>query len=279
MAGKASFKSKIIGENTPPLVMGVINCSPESFYKPSIKINAKDLTEYTLKLVEDGADIIDVGAASTAPASFYPTSNYVSEEEELKRVEESLPYIRDCTSLPISVDTMRAKVADKALRLGAEIINDVSGLKKDKDMKHVIEEYSPYLILMASRQKPGDITSVNQLIPALRESINIALEAKADKSKIIIDPGFGFGKPAKLNIQILKNLHRLKILRKPILIGVSRKAFIKTIVNSDNDADILTGSIAATILAILKGARIIRTHDVREVKAVSKFISKYNLIK
>ncbi|MEM2109075.1 MAG: dihydropteroate synthase [Candidatus Odinarchaeota archaeon] len=279
MTVKKFFKSKIIGENTQPLVMGVINCSPESFYTPSIKITARDLTEYTLKLVEDGADIIDIGAASTAPVSFYPGSKYVSEEEELKRVEEALPYIRDCTSLPISVDTMRAKVAEKALRLGAEIINDVSGLKKDKNMKRVIEEYSPYVILMASRREPGDISSINQLIPALRESINIALEAKAEKSKIIIDPGFGFGKSVELNIQILKNIHRLKALRKPILVGLSRKVFIKTMVNSDSDEDVLTGSTAATILAILKGANIIRTHDVRQVKTVSKFISKYNLIK
>lgn len=278
MSVKISIKSKNIGDGEPPCIMGVINCSPESFYPPSVKLTPRDLADYTLKLVEDGADIIDVGGASTAPTSFYPASKYVSEEEELNRIEKAIPVIRDCTSLPISVDTMRAKVAEQALKLGADIINDVSGLKKDVNMKRVISEYSPYLILMASKKEAGDVKSINEIINALKESLKLAFEAGADRSKIIIDPGFGFGKPFNLNIRILKNLQALRILRQPILVGLSRKAFIKKIVDSDQDTDILTGSLIAATIAVLKGAHIIRTHDVKEAKTLSKFISKYNLI-
>ncbi len=278
MPVKLRIKSVKIGDGEPTCIMGVVNCSPESFYPPSVKLTPRDLAKYTLNLVEDGVDIIDVGAASTAPPSLYPAAKYISEEEELNRIESAIPIIRDCTSLPISVDTMRARVAERALRLGADIINDVSGLKKDKKMLKVISDYSPYLILMASMKEAGDVNSINEMVLSLKESLKLAVEARADKSKIIIDPGFGFGKSADLNIRILKNIRTLKVFRKPILVGLSRKAFIKKIIGSDQDADILTGSLIATTIAVLKGAHIIRVHDVKEAKILSKFISKYNLI-
>lgn len=269
------LRSKTIGDDLPACVMGVINCSPESFYKPSVKTGSKNLSEYALKIIEDGADIIDIGAASTAPASIYPDSEYVSEGVELQRIEESLPVLRNLTDIPISVDTMRAKVADKALRLGADILNDVSGLKKDKNMLKVLRDYSPNLVIMASNREPGDVRTLQELISSIRDSVKLALDAGVEESKIIIDPGLGFGKSLDFNIQILKNIHLLKAFRKPILVGVSRKSFLKAAVNSNLDQDVATASITATVIAILNGAHIIRTHDVREIKISSKFISRY----
>jgi dihydropteroate synthase len=272
MSIRMKLKKILIGDNLPVRIMGIINYSPESFYKPSIVNNLSSISKFVLQLIDSGSDIIDLGAASTAPNNYYPGSFYVSELEEKERIKKALPIIRDLGDFPLSVDTLRASVAEQALKMGADIINDVSGLKKDENMLSVIKEYKPYLILMASKKQPGDIKTIKDIITSLKKSIDLALDSGIPKNKIIIDPGFGFGKSVKLNMKILDSLGLIRTLGMPILAGVSRKGFIREIINSNNDNDILIGSIVASIIAVLKGSHIIRTHDVRETKHVMKIL-------
>jgi dihydropteroate synthase len=272
MSIRMKLKKILIGDNLPVRIMGIINYSPESFYKPSIVNNLSSISKFVLQLIDSGSDIIDLGAASTAPNNYYPGSFYVSELEEKERIKKALPIIRDLGDFQLSVDTLRASVAEQALKMGADIINDVSGLKKDENMLSVIKEYKPYLILMASKKQPGDIKTIKDIITSLKKSIDLALDSGIPKNKIIIDPGFGFGKSVKLNMKILDSLGLIRTLGMPILAGVSRKGFIREIINSNNDNDILIGSIVASIIAVLKGSHIIRTHDVRETKHVMKIL-------
>ncbi|MHA1835763.1 MAG: dihydropteroate synthase [Candidatus Odinarchaeia archaeon] len=271
------FKIKLSQElngNRQTIIMGIINVSKESFYKPSIKISNGDISVFAQKLVEDGADIIDIGGASTAPPSFYPDALYVSESVELKRVKNAVKIIKDVVNIPLSVDTMRAKVAELAVKMGVDIVNDVSGLKKDPKMVNVLKEYQPYVVLMASNKEPGDVISVSDMINSLKESINIALNAGLSENKIIIDPGFGFGKSLELNIKLLKSIHLLKDFNKPILVGVSRKSFIRSLVG-DLEESIFLGSLAATVISVIEGANIIRTHDVKAVKNILRIVDLY----
>ncbi|MHA1409477.1 MAG: dihydropteroate synthase [Candidatus Odinarchaeia archaeon] len=270
-----NIKSLSITSSSPTRIMAIINCSPESFYKKSIVTSKSDIEKKVLKVLEEGADIIDIGAASTAPKKLYSNAYYISEEEEKKRVKKVLPIIRELGDFPISIDTSRASVAEEAIRLGADIINDVSGLKKDENMLRIIKEYKPYLILMATRKEPGDVNTLPELYESLETSISMALDVGLPRKNIIIDPGFGFGKTPEFNMVLLKEITKLKKFKLPILVGISRKSFIRTILESNNDEEILYGSIAATVISVLNGANIIRTHDVKETIPIVKIADYY----
>ena len=204
----ADFGSLKIGDGYPVRIFAVLNVSPESFYKGSVRTIPQEIGEYALRLVEEGVDYIDLGAASTAPPTIYRTE-YVSEEVELERVIVAVKAIRDVTDFPISIDTQRSRVAEAALSRGANAVNDVSGFKTDPNLPKVVADYDAPVILMAAREKPGDPEKIGEIREALKESIRIAEEAGVDTKKIVIDPWVGFGKPNECELDMIRDLGRL----------------------------------------------------------------------
>ncbi|GBL41237.1 dihydropteroate synthase [Nitrosarchaeum sp.] len=263
-----------VGGKNPVRIMGILNTSPESFYKKSIKITKQQITNTIKQMEIDGADFIDVGGMSTAP--YLSTS--VSEKIESQRILNAIQIIQNVSNLPISVDTCRANVAKSALEHGIEIINDISGLKYDDKMIDVIREYGPSLILCAfdSKTVVGDIQSTKNL---LKDSLKIAKIAGIPSSKIVLDPAIGFfrktGKGSfftkiksdwlERDLSVIQNLKSIK-QQYPILISVSNKSFIGKLLGKENVSDRLFGSLAAEVVSVLNGADIIRTHNVAETK-------------
>ena len=264
-----------VGKGNPVRIMGILNTSSESFYKKSVKTN-KIQIKNTVKLMEDqGADFIDIGGMSTAPY----LSTTVSEKTESKRILNAIKIIQNISNLPISVDTCRAKVAKDALESGVEIINDVSGLKFDKNMPDVISNYSPSLILCAYNSKMVNGNPITVTKKLLRDSLKIAQKSQIPSAKIVLDPAIGFfrksGKGSfftkiktdwlERDLSILKNLDSVK-QNYPVLISVSNKSFIGKILRKENPADRLFGSIAAEAISVMNGVNIIRTHNVEATK-------------
>ena len=252
-----------IGEGYPVRIMGVLNVSPESFYKDSVAIDEDSIQQAVARFEREGADIIDIGGASTAPKSIYGTPE-VSVTEELRRVTEAIAMVAMMTKLPLSIDTVSSMVAKKALDLGASVINDVSGLRADSKMAKLVADRAAPVILMANCGHSCD--SYQASLDALRSSLSIALETGIDSSMILVDPGIGFGKQSEVDYEILRNLHAFTALHRPVLVGVSRKTFIGNQLGQPEPSDRLLGSIAATSVAVYNGASVIRTHDVKETR-------------
>ena len=264
-----------VGGSNPVRIMGILNTSPESFYKKSISVSKQKIADSARKMEAEGADFIDVGGMSTAPY----LSTLVSEKIEKERIIDAVKTIQRTTNLPISVDTCRAKVAKEALELGVDIINDVTGLKHDPVMSKIIEKYCPSVILCAYSKKIITGTQLSKTEQLLKKSLDIAKSAKIPRSKIVLDPAIGFfrekGKNSfftKINsdwvqrdLLILKNLRAIK-LNMPLLASVSNKSFIGKILKKENPSDILAGSLTAETVCVLNGADIIRTHNVGETK-------------
>jgi len=266
-----------VGGSNPVRIMGILNTSPESFYKKSISVSKQKIADSARKMEAEGADFIDVGGMSTAPY----LSTLVSEKIEKDRIVNAIKIIQRTTNLPISIDTCRAKVAKEALELGIDIINDVTGLKYDPAMSKIIERFCPSLILCAYSKKIITGTQLSKTKQLLKKSLDIAKSAKIPRSKIVLDPAIGFfrekGKNSfftKINsdwvqrdLLILKNLRVIK-LNMPLLVSVSNKSFIGKILKKENPSDRLAGSLTAEAVCVLNGADIIRTHNVRETKKV-----------
>jgi dihydropteroate synthase len=247
-----------VGDLEPVRLMGVINLSQESFYKGSV-VSPNEALAAARRLQEEGAEIIDLGAVSTAPGS--PP---ISEERERERLFPSLKEIADNLDVVISADTQRAKIAEKALACGAACINDVSGLH-DPDMASKVAEYDGSLIIMASDQRPGDLPALSQIIPHLGERVREATRAGVDLDKISIDPGIGKWMPertAAQDLAILDGFDRLRIIGRPVMAALSRKSFIGESLKIPDPGERLAGSLAATAVAVYQGAHIVRTHDI-----------------
>ena len=275
-----------VGNSNPVRIMGILNTSPESFYKKSISTSRQRIVNAVHRMEDEGADFIDVGGMSTAPY----LSTMVSEKTEVSRIIKAVKIIQQASNLPISVDTCRSVIAREALELGVDIINDVTGLKYDHMMPKIIEKYRPSLVLCAYSKKT--ITG-NQLLKTkylLKESLEIAKSAKIPRTKIILDPAIGFFRKkgrnsfftkinsdwVKRDLLILENLRSIK-LNNPILVSVSNKSFIGKILKKQNPSDRLAGSLAAEAVCVLNGADIIRTHNVsetREAVTVAQKLSK-----
>ncbi len=246
-----------VGDAQPVRVMGVINLSSESFYKGSV-VSADSVLDTALKMIEEGAELIDVGARST-----WPLSKKISKKEECTRLIPAIKTLADIT-VPISVDTMFADIAGEALNAGARIINDVSGFTADNGMVKVVKEYGCPAILMASNRIPGDPVGMDAVIDSLGRIISGAVEGGVNPDNIIIDPAIGKWIPDKLpmyDYETIDNIQRLRIFGKPILAAISRKSFIGETLNKPAH-ERLYGSLAATAIAVRNGAHIIRTHDV-----------------
>jgi dihydropteroate synthase len=272
-----------VGGKNPVRIMGILNTSPESFYKNSIKTTKQNISNSIKKMELDGADFVDIGGMSTAPY----LSTLVSEKVEFNRISNAIKIIQNISNLPISVDTCRASVAKSALDLGVDIINDISGLKYDDKMIDVISNYDPSLILCAFNPKKISGNQVNQTKNLLKKSLDKLKKIEFPSYKIVLDPAIGFFRKSgkgpfftKINsdwftrdIQIIQNLSSIK-QQYPILISVSNKSFIGKILGKENPSDRLFGSIAAEVISVLNGADIIRTHNVLETKDAIKVASK-----
>ena len=258
----------VLGERT--LIMGILNVTPDSFSDGGRFQTPHEAVEAGLCMADEGADIIDIGGESTRPGS-----EPVPDEEELKRVLPVIEKLAKLVSVPISVDTTKAAVARKAIEAGAEIINDISALRFDKEMGAVAAKAGAGLILMHMRGVPktmqeGPIVYQDLLAEIkdfLRERIFYALSLGVEMERIMIDPGIGFGKTAEDNMRILKNLQQLQELERPILTGVSRKSFIGKVLDVPPQ-ERLEGTIASVVVSIMNGSSVVRVHDVGVIKKV-----------
>jgi dihydropteroate synthase len=254
-----------LGKRT--LLMGILNVTPDSFSDGGFFFEKEKAIAHGLKMVEEGADIIDIGGESTRPGS-----KPLELEEELHRVIPVIESIAKEVDVPISIDTYKSKVAERAIEAGAEIINDISGLHFDPRLAKVAAKEGTPLILMhilgtpETMQKDVHYDSLfSEILRSLKESIQVAESSGVNPQKIIIDPGIGFGKTLSDNLLIIKNLLEFRILGKPILLGTSRKTFIGKILNADVE-DRLEGTLSSIAIGVLKGAHIIRSHDVLQAK-------------
>ncbi len=255
------FIGKIrLGDLHPVRVMGVINLSRESFYQESFARRDAVLGR-ALSLVEEGAQVLDLGAVSTAPGS--PP---ISEEEERKRLFPALEDVLNGLGdeVVVSIDTQRATIADDALSRGAHCINDVSALL-DPDMARTVADHDGSLIIMASKERPGDLLDMGEIIANLGQRLKVAQEAGVSPEKVTVDPGIGHWTPPKgpgHDLAILDGHPRLRVLNRPVMVAVSRKSFIGAVLDRPDPAERLSGSLAATAIAVYNGAHLVRTHDV-----------------
>ncbi len=246
-----------VGDDQPVRIMGVINLSRESFYSGSV-VKPDSVLDAAMKMIDEGADLIDVGARST-----WPLAQKISKEEERSRLLPAIEQLHNI-SVPVSVDTMFSDIAMEALDAGADIINDVSGFTADERMAGVAMEHGCPVILMASDNVPGDPVGMEAVISSLGRIISKAEEMGIDPDNIIVDPSIGKWTPQKLPIydyETIDALARLRIFGKPILAAISRKSFIGETLGKPA-GERLYGSLAATAIAVRNGAHIIRTHDV-----------------
>lgn len=253
-------------------IMGVLNVTPDSFSDGGLFFSEKKAIEHALRLVEEGADIIDIGGESTRPGS-----EPVSVEEEIRRTIPVIKAISREIKVPISIDTYKSEVAKHALDAGASIVNDISGLRFDPEMPKIVSEYKVPVIIMHIKGRPKDMQQnpvyealIPEIMDYLRMSIRLAARFGIPEDMIIIDPGIGFGKTFEHNLEIINNLKEFTLLGKPVAIGVSRKAFIGKILGDVSPSERLEGTTAAVAISIFNGANIIRVHDVKEMAKVAK---------
>lgn len=272
-----------VGNSNPVRIMGIINTSPESFYRKSIFTEKKEIERAVKQMEEQEADFVDVGGMSTAPY----LKTIISEEKEIERVTKAIESIHKVTRLPVSIDTCRANVARSSFQIGAEILNDISGLKYDDKMIPVLQEYNPSVIVCAFGKEMIRGNQVTQAKNLLRQSITLAKNAGISKNKIVVDPAIGFFRKkakgaffTKINsswldrdISIIQNLSSIK-LGYPLLVSVSRKSFIGSLLDEKDPSKRLHGSLAAEMISVLNGADIIRTHNVKATHDAIKIVQK-----
>ena len=271
-----------VGRKNEVTIMGILNISPESFYKNSIKSTKSQIIKHVSDLEENGASIIDIGGMSTAPY----LNTIVSEKVESERVTKTIKIIQNFSNIQISVDTCRASVAQHALELGIDVINDISGLKYDIEMPKIIEKYNPSLILSAYGKKLLTGNNISGTKKLLKESIKIAQKCHIAKDKIVVDPAIGFFRRssdiknklpytkinsdwAQRDIEIIKNLKLLKTSY-PILISISNKSFLGKFLEKNDPSERNIGTALAEMTSILNGASIIRTHNPKITSDVIK---------
>jgi len=265
---KTSRRKIKLGERT--LMMGVLNVTPDSFSDGGLFYRKNQAIEQALRMVDEGADIIDIGGESTRPGS-----KAISSGVEAKRVVPVIDALAKKIKIPISIDTKKASVARKAVDAGAEIINDVSALNGDREMAGTVKKTGAAVILMHMRGKPSNMQKGNldydnlmgDITDYLEKSSQKAINTGVEKDRIVIDPGIGFGKTPEDNYKIIQNLFELKVLGMPVLIGTSRKSFIGKI-TGDEPGERIEGTAATVTAAIMNGCHIVRVHDVAAMKKV-----------
>ena len=253
-------------------IMGILNITPDSFSDGGIHFDASHAVDHALRMIDDGADLIDIGGESTRPGS-----EPVSLDEELRRTLPVIEALAGKISAPISIDTYKSPVAIRALEAGASMVNDISGMRFDPEMPKVISRFSVPVVIMHIKGNPKNMQvnpTYEALIPEImdyfRSSIRFAVKAGIPENMIILDPGIGFGKTFEHNLEIMHNLDTFAALEKPLLIGPSRKAFLGKILGGLPPQERLEGTAASVAISIIKGAHIVRVHDVREMARVAK---------
>ncbi len=260
-----------------PLVMGILNITPDSFYEGSRVIQIDRIVEKAGEMIDDGVDVIDVGGYSSRPGA-----DHIPLDEEIKRIKEPIRHLRKSfPDLPISIDTFRVKVAEEAINIGANIINDISGGHLDKNMYDFVGDVNVPYIGMHMKGSPQTMKELNKYEDLMKDLIfyfsAIVNELTSrGVTDIILDPGFGFAKNAAQNFEVLNKLEQLQILEKPILVGLSRKSMIYKTLKVDPDSS-LNGTTALNALALYKGASVLRVHDVKEAVEVVNLVEEIKL--
>ncbi len=258
-----------------PAVMGILNITPDSFSDGGKFLSKESALEHALQLIDEGADILDIGGESSRPGS-----EPVLADEEISRIVPVISAIRRASAIPISVDTTKSSVAREALRAGADMINDISAGESDPELLSVAASSGAPVCLMHMRGTPqtmqtGNISyddCVGEIADYLKGRAAAALERGIERDKILIDPGICFGKRVVDNVSIIKGLLRLKELKYPIVIGASRKSFIGVLLGGVEPQERLEGSLATAAVAVQNGASIIRTHDVLATRRFLKVL-------
>ena len=257
-----------------PLLMGVLNITPDSFFDGGLYQSRTSAVERAKQMVEEGADIIDIGAESSRPGS-----EPVSESEELKRLIPIVEAVHEVVAVPLSVDTTKSIVARRAIEAGAAIVNDISAMTFDRDMAHVVAESGAGLVLMHMQGVPKTMQRapryddvVKEVQDFLARRVEAACEAGISRKRIILDPGIGFGKLLEHNLTLLAQLRMLTELGRPLLIGLSRKGFIGQILGQSVQ-ERLFGTAAAAAMAIQQGAAMLRVHDVGAMRDVIRTVT------
>lgn len=261
-APEANLAGLRVGGSAPVRIVGVINVSPESFFAGSVARGERALARRAEQMVAAGADVLDIGAMSTAPYR----ETEVSVDEERERMVRAVRWVRRAVSVPISADTARARVAAAALDAGAAILNDVHGLRRDRAMRDVAR-YAGGLIAMANEERPGGSGRLGMVRTSLRRSLELADRAGIARAQIVLDPGIGFFRHSRrrwheVDVTLIAELGALLPLGRPLLVGLSRKSFLGFLTGRDRAEDRLYGSLAATALAVAHGAALVRCHDV-----------------
>lgn len=254
---------------TRTFVMGVLNVTPDSFSGDGLGSDVNTALSRASRFIEEGVDIIDVGGESTRPSGIYEGAQEIQEEEEIRRVIPVIDAIKSRTNVLISVDTYKANVALAAVNAGASIVNDIWGMQRDPDMTSVISSTGCSVVLMHNTSNPDYSDVVQDTIFTLSEMVDRAVRSGVNKESILIDPGIGFGKTVKQNLEILRRLDEYKTIGRPLLVGTSRKSTIGNVLDLPVD-ERLEGTAATVALAISKGVDIVRVHDVKEMIRVSR---------
>ena len=269
---KLSWRNFCFDFSKKTYIMGILNVTPDSFSDGGLYFDKSTAIKRAFQMVEEGADIIDIGGESTRPGS-----EPITIEEELRRTIPVIESLSKETKIPLCIDTYKSEVAKKALDAGASMVNDISGLRFDPKMPGVVSEYKVPVVIMHVKGTPRDMQQnpvyealIPEIMDYLRTGMIIARQAGISEDMIVIDPGIGFGKTFDHNLQIIHNLQEFTLLRKPILIGPSRKAFIGRILGDVPVTERLEGTAAAVAISIMNGANIIRAHDVKEIVKVAK---------
>ncbi len=269
---KLSWKNFCFDFSKKTYIMGILNVTPDSFSDGGLYFDKATAVKRALQMVEEGADIIDIGGESTRPGS-----EPVTIEEELKRTIPVIKALARKIEIPLCIDTYKSEVAKRALDAGASMVNDISALRFDPLMPAVVSEYKVPAVIMHIRGNPKDMQQnplyealIPEILDYLRAGMIIARQAGISEDMIVIDPGIGFGKTFDHNLQIIHNLQEFNQFRKPILIGLSRKAFIGKILGDVPVTERLEGTAAAVAISITNGANIIRVHDVKQMVKVAK---------
>jgi len=254
-------------------VMGILNVTPDSFSDGGRYFGLDKAVKRGLDMAREGADIIDVGGESSRPYA-----QRISKAEEINRIVPVIEALHKELSIPISIDTVRSAVAHEAIKAGASIINDISALRSDSNMAHLAAEAGVPIILMHMKGSPRDMQDdpayeylVSEILHFLKNAVDLALSAGIREDLIILDPGIGFGKTFDHNLRIIRDLHRFDSLQRPMLLGTSNKAFIGHILAKDAD-ERDTGSMAAIAASVMKGAHIVRVHNVKKAVETVKMI-------
>ncbi len=267
------FRKTVLRLDERTHLMGILNVTPDSFSDGGMFFTPDKAISHGIDLVSQGADIIDIGGESTRPGA-----KPLPEDEELRRVIPVIEGLSARIDVPISIDTYKSSIAERAIEAGAQMINDISGLKFDPEMADVAAKHDVPIVLMHIRGTPEVMQSdvhydclLTEIMEYLEEGIEIAEEAGVDTNQIIVDPGIGFGKTVDHNLKIIHHLAELKSLGKPIMLGVSRKSFIGKILDAEVDQRI-EGTLASISAAIMNGANILRVHDVAPARKAAQMV-------